>query len=154
MRLESLFGQENTGKKRLGRGIGSKKGKTAGRGTKGQLSRTGKKIRPGFEGGQLPLVQRVPKRKGFRSIRPKSTAISLDRFNGYKKGTKINLEFLIKENFIEDKKSPYKILAGQKWDQSVSVEVEALSQGARKQIEETRRKQQKEAAKPQNKPKE
>ena len=56
MKLENLFGNINKDTKRVGRGIGSGKGKTAGRGTKGQLSRTGKKLRPGFEGGQLPLV--------------------------------------------------------------------------------------------------
>lgn len=135
MRLNSLFGQIKKEKKRLGRGIGSKKGKTAGRGTKGQLARTGKKIRPGFEGGQLPLVQRVPKKRGFRSVRPKTLAISLDRFNGLKKGTKINESYLIKEGFIKDAKSKYKIIAGRQWDGSTLIEVGMITKGAKKQIE-------------------
>lgn len=58
--------------KRVGRGISAGGGKTAGRGTKGQNARTGGGVRPGFEGGQNPLLQRVPKLPGFRSIRPKA----------------------------------------------------------------------------------
>src|SRR5438128_999530 len=58
--------------KRVGRGIAAGQGKTAGRGTKGQMSRTGAKKRPGFEGGQNPLAQRLPKLQGFRSHKPKA----------------------------------------------------------------------------------
>lgn len=71
--------------KRVGRGIASGKGKTAGRGTKGQKSRTGYSPRPGFEGGQNPLYQRIPKLPGFRSIRVKAENVytgQLDALNG------------------------------------------------------------------------
>jgi large subunit ribosomal protein L15 len=134
MNLESLFGREIKSKKRIGRGIGSKKGKTAGRGTKGQLSRTGKKIRPGFEGGQLPLVQRVPKKRGFRSIRPKATTINLDSLQSYKEGTKINAAFLAKEGYIKNAHAPFKIVAGENKSKSFIIETESITAGAKKQV--------------------
>ena len=71
--------------KRVGRGIAAGGGKTAGRGTKGQNSRTGGGVRPGFEGGQTPLAQKLPKLRGFRSIHPKAESIftgQLDAFGG------------------------------------------------------------------------
>ncbi|HET7302084.1 MAG TPA: 50S ribosomal protein L15 [Candidatus Saccharimonadales bacterium] len=71
--------------KRVGRGIAAGQGKTAGRGTKGQMSRTGAKKRPGFEGGQNPLMQRLPKMHGFRSLKPKAETVytgQLDAFAG------------------------------------------------------------------------
>lgn len=71
--------------KRVGRGIAAGQGKTAGRGTKGQMSRTGAKKRPGFEGGQNPLSQRLPKLQGFRSFKPKAENVytgQLDQFAG------------------------------------------------------------------------
>lgn len=140
MKLENLFGQVNKDKKRIGRGVGSKKGKTAGRGTKGQLSRTGKKIRPGFEGGQMPLTQRVPKRRGFKSIRPEVTTISMDRFNGYKAGTKVTVEFLVKEGIINDKRSPFKVVAGRHFTNSIELAVESATEGAKKQSVKTEKK--------------
>ena len=133
MKLESLYGQVNKGTKRVGRGIGSKSGKTAGRGTKGQLSRTGKKIRPGFEGGQLPLVQRLPKRRGFKSIRPKVTTVSMDRFNDCKPGTKITLDYLVKEGIIPNKKSPFKVVAGRYFNNTIELVVTEATEGAKKQ---------------------
>jgi large subunit ribosomal protein L15 len=133
MKLENLFGQVNRKSRRVGRGIGSKRGKTAGRGTKGQLARAGKKIRPGFEGGQLPLVQRLPKRRGFKSIRPKALTISLDRFSGYKDGTRVTVDFLIKEGFITKAKIPFKIVASKKYQGSLVFEVDSLTEGAKKQ---------------------
>lgn len=69
MKFNELNLTSNRSRKRVGRGISAGGGKTAGRGTKGQKSRTGKGRRPGFEGGQNPLMQRLPKRSGFRSIR-------------------------------------------------------------------------------------
>lgn len=71
MKIHELNATSKKDKKRVGRGISAGQGKTAGRGTKGQKARTGKKINAGFEGGQNPLMQRIPKLKGFRSHRPK-----------------------------------------------------------------------------------
>ena len=72
MKFNELQVNSNKMHKRVGRGISAGQGKTAGRGTKGQKARTGNGRRPGFEGGQNPLMQRMPKLRGFRSIRPKA----------------------------------------------------------------------------------
>jgi large subunit ribosomal protein L15 len=133
MKLENLFGNINKDTKRVGRGVGSGKGKTAGRGTKGQLSRTGKKLRPGFEGGQLPLVQRVPKRPGFKSLSAKAVTLPLDSFNYLKVGTKINVTCLVKEGFIENAHTKFKIVASTKYNNNLVFEVESITTGAKKQ---------------------
>ena len=70
MKYNELQASANKSAKRVGRGIAAGQGKTAGRGTKGQMSRTGAKKRPGFEGGQNPLMQRLPKLHGFKSVKP------------------------------------------------------------------------------------
>jgi large subunit ribosomal protein L15 len=70
MKFHELQASSNKQGRRVGRGIAAGQGKTAGRGTKGQRSRTGKGRRPGFEGGQNPLMQRLPKLRGFKSHRP------------------------------------------------------------------------------------
>lgn len=144
MKLESLFGKVNKDKKRVGRGTGSGIGKTAGRGTKGQLSRTGKKLRPGFEGGQLPLAQRVPKLRGFKSIKPKAITISLDHFDNYKDGTKINVDFLVKEGFIANARTNFKIVAGRNFAKALVLDTESATEGAKKQIEKFAKKATKE----------
>jgi len=71
----------NTSKKRVGRGISAGQGKTAGRGTKGQGARTGKKLHPMFQGGQRPLVKSVPKARGFKSLRAKAQVVYSDLLN-------------------------------------------------------------------------
>ena len=70
MKYHELQVKSHSSRRRVGRGIAAGQGKTAGRGTKGQKSRTGKGRRPGFEGGQNPLMQKIPKLRGFRSARP------------------------------------------------------------------------------------
>lgn len=85
MKYNELKTNTNKSAKRVGRGIAAGQGKTAGRGTKGQMSRTGAKKRPGFEGGQNPLAQRLPKLQGFRSHKPKAENVytgQLDQFAG------------------------------------------------------------------------
>jgi large subunit ribosomal protein L15 len=85
MKYHELQASANKSAKRVGRGIAAGQGKTAGRGTKGQMSRTGAKKRPGFEGGQNPLMQRLPKLPGFRSYKPKAESVytgQLDQFAG------------------------------------------------------------------------
>ncbi|HRF36674.1 MAG TPA: 50S ribosomal protein L15, partial [Clostridia bacterium] len=86
--------------KRLGRGIGSGKGKTSGKGHKGQWARSGGGVRPGFEGGQMPLIRRVPKR-GFTNIFAKEYSIvnvkDLERFED---GTVVNAELLLKTGVL------------------------------------------------------
>lgn len=75
MKFHELDMQKKQSKTRVGRGISAGKGKTAGRGTKGQKARTGKKLRAGFEGGQNPLMMRIPKLKGFKSPRAKAQIV-------------------------------------------------------------------------------
>jgi large subunit ribosomal protein L15 len=85
MKINELNVSSKKSAKRVGRGISAGQGKTAGRGTKGQNSRTGGRVRPGFEGGQNPLYQRLPKLPGFTSHRPKTENIytgQLDQFAG------------------------------------------------------------------------
>ncbi len=135
MKLESLYGSTKKDNKRIGRGIGSKKGKTAGRGTKGQLSRTGKKIRPGFEGGQMPLVQRVPKKRGFKSRSKAIKTISLDKFLDYKEGTKVTTTFMAKEGLIDSPRQEYRIVAGKKFNLKLIFEVTNMTDGAKKQAQ-------------------
>lgn len=131
MKLETLFGNIKKDSKRVGRGIGSGKGKTAGRGTKGQLSRTGKKIRPGFEGGQLPLAQRVPKRPGFKALTAKAITLPLHKFNHLKKGSTVSVETLVAEGMIANIRSRYKVVLSPKYDNELTFNLEKMSESAR-----------------------
>src|ERR1700733_6894979 len=85
MKYNELTSNHRQSPKRVGRGIAAGQGKTAGRGTKGQMSRTGSTKRPGFEGGQNPLMQRLPKLHGFRGYRPVAEQVytgDLEQFAG------------------------------------------------------------------------
>lgn len=138
MKLETLFGNINKAGKRVGRGIGTGKGKTAGRGTKGQLSRTGKKLRPGFEGGQLPLVQRVPKRPGFKALTPQAITLPLDKFNSFKSGSKVDVDTLVKEGFIANKRTAYKVVASTKYTNTLTFDLTSMTEGAKKQTQQVK----------------
>lgn len=96
--------------KRVGRGIGSGHGKTAGRGTKGQNARTGGGVRVGFEGGQNPLLQRIPKQRGFKSMSPKAQVVHTDQLGHFKAGSEVTTEALFRAGLINDPKLPVKIL--------------------------------------------
>jgi large subunit ribosomal protein L15 len=100
MELSSLISVIEKQKKRVGRGYGSGKAKTAGRGTKGQLARG--KTRPGFEGGQLPLIKRLPFRRGFgnTSLKVKPLAVNAVRLGKVPAGTKITPEYLVEKGFV------------------------------------------------------
>jgi large subunit ribosomal protein L15 len=98
-------------RKRLGRGIGSGQGKTAGKGHKGQNARSGGGVRLGFEGGQTPLFRRLPKR-GFTNISRKEYAIvNLDVLNQFEEGTEVTPELLIETGVVKNEKAGIKILA-------------------------------------------
>ena len=84
MKYNELQVSASRGRKRVGRGISAGQGKTAGRGTKGQNSRTGKKLRAGFQGGQNPLTSSIPKSRGFKSMRTPAQIVYLDNLNGLK----------------------------------------------------------------------
>jgi len=128
-------------KKRLGRGIGSSKGKTSGRGHKGQKSRSGVAIKS-FEGGQMPLYRRLPKR-GFNQINKKNliAIISLSRIQEIiKKQTsftkdKINLSNLQKFKVINKKYKKLKLLGSGELKEKLNIEVNAISKSAKEKIE-------------------
>ena len=113
MKLHELKPAEGSRKerKRLGRGIGSGQGKTAGKGHKGQNARSGGGVRLGFEGGQTPLFRRLPKR-GFTNINRKEYAIvNLDALNRFEDGTEVTPELLIETGVVSNEKAGIKILA-------------------------------------------
>ena len=129
-----------TSKKRLGRGIGSGKGKTSGRGIKGQKSRSGVAINS-FEGGQMPLYRRLPKR-GFNSINKKKIAkINLDQLQSFLNNKKIDAENLINLETLQMKKiinksySKYKILANGKLTSKINIEADFSSITAKEKVE-------------------
>ncbi len=137
MKLHELKPAEGSRKERnrVGRGIGSGNGKTAGRGTKGQKSRSGGGVRLGFEGGQTPLFQRLPKR-GFTNINRKEFAIiNLDVLNRFEEGTEITPELLIETGVVSNEKSGIKILANGKVEKKLTVKAHKFSAAAKEAIE-------------------
>lgn len=128
MSLDKLNTTNGKSKKRVGRGIGSGRGKTAGRGTKGQSSRSGGRVRVGFEGGQNPLTKRLPHLKGFKSRAPKNQTVSLSDLNLFI--GKVTKEKLLEKGLIENIKLPVKILAKGTLEKVVEVSVEHISKAA------------------------
>ena len=140
MELNTLISKNKKSKKKLGRGIGSSKGKTSGRGHKGQKSRSGVAIKS-FEGGQMPLYRRLPKR-GFKIIKNKSIAtINVSRIQDIIKDKKIlpntivNLENLQKSNFIANKYRKLKLLGSGDLKEKINIEVNYISKSAKEKIE-------------------
>ena len=122
--------------KRLGRGIGSGLGKTSGKGHKGQWARSGGGVRPGFEGGQMPLIRKVPKR-GFTNIFKKEyTIVNLEQLNAFDDGAVVNAEKLLKKGIVS-KIEPYglKILGDGKLTKRLTVKANKFSESAAKAIE-------------------
>lgn len=122
-------------KKRIGRGIGSGTGKTAGKGHKGQNARSGGGVRPGFEGGQNPLFRRLPKR-GFNNFSRKEYAVvNLEELNKFAEGTEITPEVLIESGMIKNAKSGIKILGNGELTVKLSVKANKFSQSAVEKIQ-------------------
>jgi len=120
-------------KKRVGRGPGSGSGKTAARGHKGARARSGYSARPGFEGGQMPLHRRLPKR-GFNNIFKKvCNLISLDQLNTFDAGTVVDYVALVTAGYVK-KDGPVKILANGEISKALTVRVDKVSQGAKEKI--------------------
>jgi large subunit ribosomal protein L15 len=121
--------------KRVGRGPGSGRGKTATRGHKGARARTGYSRNPGFEGGQMPLHRRLPKR-GFTNIFKQEFAIiSLSDLNRFEKGTTVNRAALLEAGLIKATDAKVKVLANGEITTAVTVEVDKVSAGAKARIE-------------------
>jgi large subunit ribosomal protein L15 len=123
-------------RKRVGRGIGSGYGKTAGRGTKGQNSRTGGGVRIGFAGGQNPLAKLLPKKRGFRAIFPTITqAVNVESLERFKDGTTVDIDALAKAGLIKKSDVRVKLLAHGELTKKLTVKVQAVSAKAREAVE-------------------
>lgn len=138
MNLSQLKPAEgSTGKKwRKGRGHGSGNGKTAGRGQDGQKSRSGGGVRPGFEGGQMPLYRRLPKR-GFTNRNSKEiVGINVDALNRYRAGSTVDVEKMIATGLVSNPKDGVKILGNGELTKKLTVKANAFSKSAIEKIEE------------------
>lgn len=122
-------------KKRLGRGIGSGLGKTAGKGTKGQNSRSGGGVRPGFEGGQLPLFQRLPKRGFHNHFRVEYAIVNVEQLNVFDDGATVDVDALIAKGFFKDSKDGLKVLGNGELKKKLTVKAKKFSESAKKAIE-------------------
>ena len=132
--LSPAAGSTHVGK-RKGRGAGSGNGKTAGRGHKGQKARSGGKIRVGFEGGQMPLARRIPKR-GFNNIFAKPLEIvnlsTLDRFQD---GDTVTVHALLEKGILSKCRYGYKVLGSGQLTKKLTVQASAFSASAKEAIE-------------------
>jgi large subunit ribosomal protein L15 len=121
-------------RKRIGCGTGSGHGKTATRGMKGQKSRSGGGMPPWFEGGQMPLQRRVPKR-GFTNVfRTSYQIVNVERLNRFEKGTKIDRDALLEARLVRKASMPVKILGRGELNVALDVEVDAVSRSAAQAI--------------------
>jgi large subunit ribosomal protein L15 len=137
MKLHQLKPAENSRKKRkrVGRGTGSGRGTTAGRGMNGQNSRSGGGVKPGFEGGQMPLQRLLPKR-GFTNIFKKEfTVINLDQLNRFEDGQVVDTEALLESGLVRKVNDGIKILGRGKLEKKLTVKVDAFSKSAAEAIE-------------------
>lgn len=137
MKLENLSPVEGSVKKafRKGRGAGSGNGKTAGAGHKGQKARSGGSIRPGFEGGQMPLQRRIPKR-GFNNIFAKEyVSINVDVLNRFEDGATVDAEAISKAGLIKNTKDGIKVLGRGEITKKLNVVATAFSASAKEKIE-------------------
>lgn len=139
MRIDTLQPAEGstTSPKRLGRGIGSGKGKTSGKGHKGQWARSGGGVRPGFEGGQMPLHRRIPKR-GFHNKWGKSyLIINLAQLESVPAGTVVDYEYVTANSLTKNVKNNggLKVLGGGEIKVALTVKASAFSASAKEAIE-------------------
>ena len=137
MKLNSLKPPAGSRKKRkrVGRVDGSGHGGTSCKGAKGQNARSGGGVSPGFEGGQMPLARRLPKR-GFRNVfRKEIIAINIEKLKGFPAGSVIDEDSLIQAGFVKRKGDGIKILGKGDLDYPLSLRVNMVSRGARSKIE-------------------
>ena len=140
MKLHEL--QKNIGathaKKRVGRGSGSGLGKTSGRGQKGQKARSGGSINPVFEGGQLPLYRRIPKR-GFSNHMFKTTyaVVNLDQLNVFENGTVVTPALLREAGIVKNQLDGIKVLGTGKLEKKLTIQANKFSTSALEKIKES-----------------
>ena len=123
-------------RKRVGRGDGSGHGTYSGRGCKGQKSRSGYRMRPGFEGGQLPLIKRLPRKRGFVNIfRTEYSVINLNKLNMFESGSEVTPERLVATGLVKSLRHPVKILAEGDINHPLLVKAHKFSTTAKAKIE-------------------
>ncbi len=123
------------GRKRLGCGVGSGHGKTGGRGHKGQKSRTGNTVARGFEGGQMPLIRRVPKRGFTPLVRNLYQLVNVDQLERFDAGARIDVVLLVEAGLIRNAVSPVKLLGKGDLSKKLDIIVTAVSAQAVKKVE-------------------
>jgi large subunit ribosomal protein L15 len=123
-------------RKRIGRGLGSGHGRTAGKGSKGQLARAGRHIRPGFEGGQNPLIKRLPEKRGFTNIfRVEYDTINITVLNRFEADSEVTPQRFVDKGLVKSLKKPIKILGNGELLKPLTVSAHKFSQTARSKIE-------------------
>ena len=132
--LKPAEGSKHSDSFRRGRGYGSGNGKTAGKGHKGQKARSGAP-RPGFEGGQMPLYRRLPKR-GFKNRNTKEiVGINVDALERFENDTVVTVETLLETGIVKNPRDGVKILGNGELTKKLTVKVDAFSEGAKAKIE-------------------
>ena len=126
-----------TSKKRLGRGIGSGLGKTSGKGHKGQWARSGGGVRPGFEGGQMPLIRRIPKRGFNNHFKKVYSIVNLSVLEGFEANSVVDMNVLNEKGLIKDVKGciGLKVLGNGTLSKALTVKAKAFSAAAKDAIE-------------------
>jgi large subunit ribosomal protein L15 len=133
MKVNQLNLTAKKDRKRVGRGISAGGGKTAGRGTKGQKARTGKKLRPSFEGGQTPWIQKVPKNKGFKSKRLRPQVVYTSSLNSLS-GTVDNF-ILFDAGLIETPYNNVKLVKNGELTKKIDLKIQKTTSGAKEALE-------------------
>ena len=124
------------GRKRVGRGDGSGHGTYSGRGCKGQKSRAGYKMRPGFEGGQLPSIKRLPRKRGFTNIfRTEYSVVNINKLNIFESGSEVTPDVLVATGLVKSLRHPIKILAGGDINHPLVIKANKFSAAAKAKIE-------------------
>ncbi|MGN0820041.1 MAG: 50S ribosomal protein L15 [Christensenellaceae bacterium] len=139
MRIDTLQPSigSNTASKRVGRGIGSGTGKTSTKGHKGQWARSGGGVRPGFEGGQMPLTRRIPKRGFNNHFKKVYTIVNVDTLNSFEEGSVVNYDVLYAAGLIKEIKNTLglKVLGNGELKVKLTVEAAAFSASAKEAVE-------------------
>lgn len=133
MKYNELQVTANKNRKRVGRGIAAGQGKTAGRGTKGQGARTGKKLNATFQGGQRALVQAVPKARGFKSLKSPAQVVYLDHLNAFKGKTADNFS-LFEAGLVATPFHTVKVIARGELTAKVTLKVQAASKSVQEAV--------------------
>ncbi|HIS00046.1 MAG TPA: 50S ribosomal protein L15 [Candidatus Excrementavichristensenella intestinipullorum] len=132
--LQPAFGS-TTAPKRLGRGVGSGLGKTSGKGHKGAKARSGGGKRPGFEGGQMPLTRRLPKRGFYNPFRTEYVAINVDRLEAFEDGATVTPVELIQYGIIKNIRDGVKIMGNGELTKKLTVQANKFTATAKEKIE-------------------